>query len=59
MIRPKYLIIIADILLACLCLVGAYLLRFGSVDSLNMLLGGGDFQGFMLFGRGSSFLVFI
>lgn len=44
MIRAKYLIVIADILLACLCLVGAYLLRFGSLDSLNMLLGGGNFR---------------
>ena len=44
MIRTKYLIVIADILLACLCLVGAYLLRFGSLDSLNMLLGGGVFR---------------
>ncbi|MCK5914058.1 MAG: TIGR03013 family PEP-CTERM/XrtA system glycosyltransferase [Desulfuromusa sp.] len=41
MIRPKYLIIIIDICLACLCLAGAYLLRFGHLDSLNMLYGGG------------------
>lgn len=41
MIRPKFFLVILDLLLAIGCLVCAYLLRFGSVDSLNMLWGGG------------------
>lgn len=43
-IRPKYFIIIADICLACLCLVGAYLVRFASISSLDTLLAGGFVQ---------------
>lgn len=41
MIRPKFILIILDLLLAIGCLICAYLLRFGSVESLNMLWGGG------------------
>ncbi|WP_321371001.1 TIGR03013 family XrtA/PEP-CTERM system glycosyltransferase [uncultured Desulfuromusa sp.] len=41
MIRPKYYIIILDIIFAIICLLCAYLVRFGNTDSLNMLLAGG------------------
>lgn len=41
MIRPKFFIILIDILLALSCLAGAYQLRFGGLDSLNMLWAGG------------------
>lgn len=41
MVRPKFYIIIADSLLAIISLLFAYLLRFGNIDSFNMLLGGG------------------
>lgn len=44
MIRPKFYIILLDIVLALICLICAYLVRFGNVDSLNMLLGGGLFR---------------
>ena len=44
MVRPKFFIIILDVLIAILCLVFAYILRFGNVESLNMLLGGGLFR---------------
>ena len=46
MIRPKFYIIFLDLALALLSLICAYLLRFGSVESLNMLLGGGVFRVF-------------
>lgn len=44
MIRPKFYIIILDIILAIICLICAYLVRFGDVDSLNLILGGGLFR---------------
>jgi sugar transferase (PEP-CTERM system associated) len=43
-IRPKFIIIILDMALALICLICVYLIRFGDVDSLNMLLGGGSFR---------------
>jgi sugar transferase (PEP-CTERM system associated) len=41
MVRPKYFIIIADIFLAYICLVGAHLLRFGSLSGLDSLFSEG------------------
>lgn len=47
MIRPRYIIILFDLFLAVASLICAYLLRFGSVDSLNMLWGGGVVRVFL------------
>ena len=44
MIRPKYFIILTDLLLACLCLVGAHVVRFRGTDGLGLLLDGGFFR---------------
>ena len=44
MIRPKYLIMIADAFMAFLCLALAYALRFMSFDSLESLFIGGYFR---------------
>ena len=44
MIRPRYLIICADLLIAFIALVSAYPLRFLRVDSLAMLWSGGAFR---------------
>jgi len=46
MIRFKYLIMIADMILATLCLVGAYQFRFGPFSSLDGLVSGGFFRFF-------------
>ncbi len=46
MIRPKYLIMVTDLCLAYLCLVFAYILRFGSFDSLDGLFTGGSLRVF-------------
>ncbi len=42
--RSRYLIVLVDVCLACLALVGAYQLRFGSFSSLNSLFTGGFFR---------------
>ena len=44
MIKPKFYIIFLDLLLAFVSLIGAYIVRFGDVESLNMLYGGGLFR---------------
>ncbi len=44
MSRSRYLIILADVCLACLALVGAYQLRFGFFSSLDSLFSGGFFR---------------
>ena len=44
MIRPKYLIVSADIFLAFLCLITAHMVRFGGLTHTDGSLGGGFFR---------------